>query len=55
MDAPVWTAIGLLAAMSLGTVFDARLDAMTARLDAMNARLDRVEERLSDDISRDTG
>lgn len=59
MDAPVWTAIGLLAATSLGTLFylgsridnlaarmDARFDAVDARLDAMTARLDAMNARL---------
>jgi hypothetical protein len=53
MDAAVWTAIGLAAATSLGTLFylggridslaarmDARFDALEARLDGVNARLD---------------
>ena len=53
MDAAVWTAIGLLAATSLGTVFylgsridalagrmDARFDALEARMDAFSVRLD---------------
>ena len=53
MDAAVWTAIGLFAAMSLGTLFylgsridalagrlDARMDAGFARFDAAFARVD---------------
>jgi len=53
MDAAVWTAIGLLAATSLVTLFylgsridalaarlDARMDAGFARVDALSARVD---------------
>jgi hypothetical protein len=52
MDAAVWTAIGLLAVTSLGTLFylGARIDALGARMDAgfdrMEARFDRVDARL---------
>jgi hypothetical protein len=44
MDAAVWTAIGLLAATSLGTLFylGSRIDALAARMDA---RFDRVDMR----------
>jgi hypothetical protein len=51
MDAAVWTAIGLLAATSLGTLFylGSRIDALTARMDArfdgVDMRFDRMEER----------
>jgi hypothetical protein len=51
MDAAVWTAIGLLAATSLGTLFylGSRIDALTARMDARFDRVDmrfyRMEER----------
>ena len=51
MDAAVWTAIGLLAATSLGTLFylGSRIDALAARMDArfdrVDARFDRVDER----------
>ncbi len=51
MDAAVWTAIGLLAATSLGTLFylGSRIDALAARLDAgfarVDARFDHMEER----------
>lgn len=51
MDAAVWTAIGLLAATSLGTPFylGSRIDAlaigMDARFDRVDARFDHVEER----------
>ena len=42
MDAAVWTAIGLLAATSLGTLFylGARLDGLGSRIDALSARMD---------------
>lgn len=42
MEAAVWTAIGLLAATSLGTLFylGARIDALGARTDGLAARLD---------------
>jgi hypothetical protein len=51
MDAAVWTAIGLLAATSLGTLFylGSGIDALTARMDArfahIDARFDRVDTR----------
>lgn len=51
MDAAVWTAIGLLAATSLGTVFylGSRIDALASRMDArfdrVDARFDHMEER----------
>ena len=51
MDAAVWTAIGLLAATSLGTLFylGSRIDALAARMDAgfarVDARFDRVDGR----------
>jgi hypothetical protein len=51
MDAAVWTAIGLLAATSLGTLFylGSRIDALAARMDArfdrIDSRFDHVEER----------
>jgi hypothetical protein len=42
MDAAVWTAIGLLAATSLGTLFylGARIDGLGARIDSLGARMD---------------
>ena len=59
MDAAIWTAIGLLAATSLGTLFylgtridalaarmDARLDAGFARVDAGFARVDAAFARV---------
>jgi hypothetical protein len=50
MDAAVWTAIGLLAATSLGTLFylGSRIDGLGARIDAlarMDSRFDHMEER----------
>jgi hypothetical protein len=66
MDAAVWTAIGLLAATSLGTLFylgsridalgsrmDARFDRMDARFDRLDAKIDGVSERLTQHIERD--
>ena len=52
MDAAVWTAIGLLAATSLGTLFylgariDARFDRVDARFDRMDERFDALAARL---------
>ncbi len=42
MDAAVWTAIGLLAATSLGTLFylGSRIDALATRMDVRFDRLD---------------
>jgi hypothetical protein len=42
MDAAVWTAIGLLAATSLGSLFylGSRIDALGSRIDALGARMD---------------
>jgi len=42
MDAAVWTAIGLLAATSLGALFylGARIDALGARIDSIGTRID---------------
>jgi hypothetical protein len=51
MDAAVWTAIGLLATTSLGTLFylGSRIDGLGSRMDArfdrVDARFDHVEER----------
>ena len=62
MEAAVWTAIGLLAATSLGTLFylGSRIDALTARLDArmdsgfamVDARFDAIESRFDGLASR---
>lgn len=48
MDAAVWTAIGLLAATSLGTIFylGARIDALGARIDGLAARIDGLAGRM---------
>jgi hypothetical protein len=42
MDAAVWTAIALLAATSLGSLFylGARIDALGGRIDSLAARMD---------------
>jgi hypothetical protein len=53
MDAAVWTAIGLLAATSLGTLFylGSRIDALAARMDAgfdrVDARFDHIDDRFA--------
>jgi hypothetical protein len=58
MDAAVWTAIGLLAATSLGTLFylGSRIDALASRIDArfdrVDARFDHMEERFDALASR---
>jgi hypothetical protein len=48
MDAAVWTAIGLLAATSLGTLFflGSRMDALSARIDALGGRIDSLSARM---------
>ena len=59
MDAAVWTAIGLLAATALGTLFylgaridslagrmDARFDRMDSKFDDVQARFDRLDSKL---------
>jgi hypothetical protein len=42
MDAAIWTALGLLAATSLGSLFylGSRIDGLGTRIDALGARLD---------------
>jgi len=62
MDAAVWTAIGLLAATSLGTLFHlgSRIDSLAARLDTrlgsgsarVDTRFDAIESRLDGLASR---
>jgi hypothetical protein len=62
MEAAIWTAIGLLAATSLGTLFylGSRIDALAARLDAkidagfgrVDARFDAMEARLDLHLER---
>lgn len=48
MEAAVWTAIGLLAALSLGSLFylGARIDALGVRVDALGSRVDVFGSRL---------
>jgi hypothetical protein len=68
MDAAVWTAIGLLAATSLGTLFylgsridalatrmDARFTRVDARFDALDARFDSLAARLDAHLGRHPG
>ena len=58
MDAAVWTAIGLLAATSLGTLFHlgARIDGLAARIDArfdrVDSQFDRMDERFDALVAR---
>jgi hypothetical protein len=62
MDAAVWTAIGLLAATSLGSLFylGSRIDSLAARLDTridagfarVDTRFDAIEWRLDGLASR---
>jgi hypothetical protein len=48
MDAAVWTAIGLLAATSLGSVFylGTRIDGLGSRIDRLSHRVDSLGARL---------
>jgi hypothetical protein len=48
MDAAVWTAIGLLAATSLGSLFylGSRIDGLGARIDALGGRIDALGSRI---------
>lgn len=61
MDAAVWTAIGLLAATSLGSLFylGARIDTLGARIDALGARMDSrfdtLEARFDAHLDRHAG
>jgi hypothetical protein len=68
MTAAVWTAIGLLAATSLGALFylGARIDALGGRLDSlggridslggrMDARFDNLEARIDSHLDRHAG
>lgn len=54
MEAAVWTAIGLLAATSLGTLFylGARIDALGARTDALGSRTDALAARMDAGFAR---
>lgn len=50
MEAVTWTALGILAAFSLGVLalqvtHASRFDAVNARLDSVNARIDTVGDR----------
>ena len=42
MDAVTWTALGILAAMNLGTLFylGSRIDGLGSRIDGLSARMD---------------
>ncbi len=57
----VWTAIGLVAAMSLGSLFylGSRIDALAARIearfDAMESRFDGLAARLDAHLGRHAG
>jgi hypothetical protein len=48
MDAAVWTAIGLLAATSLGSLFylGSRIDGLGTRIDGLSNRIDALGARL---------
>jgi hypothetical protein len=48
VDAAVWTAIGLLAATSLGSLFylGSRIDGLGARIDALGGRIDALGSRI---------
>jgi hypothetical protein len=58
MDAAVWTALAILGAMSLGTLFclGARIDSLAAtsdaRFDRMDARFDHIDARFDALIGR---
>jgi hypothetical protein len=58
MDAAVWTAIGLLAATSLGTLLylGSRIDGLAPRMDSgfarVDSRFDHIEERLESFTAR---
>lgn len=67
MDAAIWTAIGLLAATSLGTLFylgsridalaarmDSRFDYVDTRFDALESRFDGLAARLDAHLDRHT-
>jgi hypothetical protein len=58
MDAAIWTALGLLAATSLGSLFylGSRIDGLGNRIDALgarlDARLDAMESRIDAHLER---
>ena len=60
MEAATWTAIGLLAATSLGSLFylGSRIDSLAPRIDSLSSRVDALGARLDsriDGISADLG
>jgi len=48
MDAAIWTALGLLAATSLGSLFylGSRIDGLGSRIDGLGNRIDAMGARL---------
>ena len=52
MEASTWTAIGLLAATSMGSLFylGSGIDALSSRIDALGARLDSRIDAMSADL-----
>lgn len=54
MEAAVWTAIGLVAATSLGSLFylGSRIDALGARMDTRFDRVDQRFDRMDDRLDR---
>jgi hypothetical protein len=58
MNAAIWTALGLLAATSLGSLFylGSRIDGLGNRIDALgarlDARLDAMESRIDAHVER---
>ena len=54
MNAAIWTAIGLLAGTSLGTLFylGARIDSMGGRIDALASRVDVLASRMDAGFAR---
>ncbi len=68
MEAATWTAIGLLAATSVGSLFylGSRIDALSgrieaqgaalnARIDSLSARIDTLAASMADHIGRHAG
>jgi len=54
MNGAIWTAIGLLAGTSLGTLFylGARIDSMGGRIDALASRVDVLASRMDAGFAR---
>jgi hypothetical protein len=52
MEAATWTAIGLLAATSVGSLFylGSRIDVLSSRIDGLAARLDARVDAVSADL-----